>query len=276
LNELASGGSVTRKLVDETFSQLGAADASRQEAQARIDSVKAALNQSQANVESAQADEGTAVARRQVAEANLARAKTLLAYTEIRAPYDGIVTRRRAVTGDYVQPGAGPANQSLVVVCRADMVRIFVDVPELDAALVDKGDAVTVALQALGGKEAPAAVTRTSWDLDPANRSLRVEIDLPNEGLLLRPGMYATANIVLEERTDVLTLPATAIVREGKNTYCCQVVNTRIQRTPIELGLRSGKDYEVVSGLRGDETVVQARAENLKEGEPVDVLPPQK
>jgi RND family efflux transporter MFP subunit len=275
VSELATGGSVTKKLVTETASQLGAADAARQEAKARVDSAEAALNQSRSNVDSAKADEGAAAARQGVAEANLARAKTLLAYADIRAPYDGIVTRRHAVTGDYVQPATGGDSQPLLVVCRADVVRTFVDVPELEAAMVDKGDAALVTLQALGGMEVVGKVTRTSWDLEPTNRSLRVEIDLPNEDLLLRPGMYALSSILLGERTDVLTLPVTAVVREGKETFCCLVIEGHIQRTPIELGLRSGKEVEVVSGLKGDETVVLLRPESFKEGEAVELLPAQ-
>jgi multidrug efflux pump subunit AcrA (membrane-fusion protein) len=84
--------------------------------------------------------------------------------------------------------------------------------------------------------------------------------------------MFATASIVLGERSDVLTLPVTAVVREGKGTFCCQVVDGQIQRTRIELGLRSGKEVEVLSGLRGDETVVLLRADSLIEGQPVEIL----
>ena len=115
-----------------------------------------------------------------------------------------------------------------------------------------------------------AKVTRTSWDLDPANRSLRTEIDIENPDLLLRPGMFATVTILLAERADVLTLPVTAIVRDGQDSFCCQVVSSRIQRTPLILGLRSGKEIEVLSGLAGDESVVLLRADALKDGEPVE------
>jgi RND family efflux transporter MFP subunit len=272
VSELASSGSVTRKLVDETLSQFQAAEASRQEALARVVSAKAALQQSQANVESAQADEGAATARRGVAEANLARTKTLLSYTQIRAPYDGIITRRNVDTGHYVQPAAG-SSQPLLVVCRADTVRIFVDVPELEAGMVNKDDAALINLQAIGGKEVQGKVTRTSWDLNPANRSLRTEIDVENPELLLRPGMFASVNILLEERSDALTLPVTAIVRDATGDYCCQVVSGRIQRMPLVLGLRVGKEIEVLSGLQGTEDVVLLRADALKDGEPVELLP---
>jgi membrane fusion protein (multidrug efflux system) len=118
-------------------------------------------------------------------------------------------------------------------------------------------------------------VTRTSWDLNPANRSLRTEIDLPNPDLRLRPGMFVTVSILLAERAEVLTLPVTAIVRDGPDNFCCQVISGRIQRTPLILGLRSGKEVEVLSGLLGDETVVLVRADTLKDNQLVEVLPVQ-
>jgi RND family efflux transporter MFP subunit len=206
-----------------------------------------------------------------VAEANLARAKTLLAYTEIRAPYNGIVTQRHVDTGHYIQPAAA-GSQPLVVVCHADRVRVFVDIPELEAAMVDKNDKATITLQALSGQEFHGNVTRTSWDLDPANRSLRTEVDLPNPELVLRPGMFATVSLLLAERADVLTLPATAVLRGKDGAYCCQVVSGKVQHTPLVVGLRSGKEIEVLSGLSGEETVVLLRADSLENGQSVEVL----
>jgi RND family efflux transporter MFP subunit len=272
VRDLVSGGTVTRKLADETLNQFRAADASRHEAQARVDSAEAAANQSRSNIESAKADLAAARARMRVAEANLKKAQTLLDYSEIRAPYSGIITRRFVDTGHYVQPAAA-GSQPLMVVCHADVVRVFVDVPEMETPLVNTGDAATIQLQSLGAFEVRGEVTRTSWDLDPANRSLRVEIDVPNEQGRLRPGMYATASVLLEERDDVLVLPVAAIVRQGGEAHCCQVINNRIQHTPVKLGLRSGNEIEIVSGLKGTEVVVMLRADTLKAGQPVEILP---
>jgi RND family efflux transporter MFP subunit len=272
INELAASGSVTRKIADETLNQFRAADAARQEAQARVDSAKAALNESQANVENAKADLAAAAARRRVAEANLSQAKTMVNYTQITAPYDGVITRRAIDTRHFVQPPAGDGAMPLLVICAADTVRVFVDVPEMEAPLVDLKDAAAIQLQSLPGVEIQGEVTRTSWDLDPANRSLRVEIDIPNSEGQLRPGMYATASILLAERKEVLTLPVTAMVRDGREAFCYRVESGRVYRTPIQLGLRVGNEVEIVSGLKGNETVVLLRADSLKEAQAVEVL----
>lgn len=278
LTELSQRGSVTQKLVDETLNQLRSAEAASLEASASVAVAKAAREEARANVSQAQADQATAVARQRVAAANLAAADTLLAYLEIRAPFDGVVTRRNVDTGHYVHPAAGSASEPLLVVARTDKVRVFVDVPEMEAALVDgadKPDSAVVRVQSLGGLKFPAAITRTSWSLQASNRSLHTEIDIPNAEGLLRPGMYVTATILLEQRDDVLTLPLAAIVRDGADAWCCCVSSGRIDRRRIELGLRSGNDVEILKGLAADEQVVLARADALQPGQQVEVISPQ-
>jgi RND family efflux transporter MFP subunit len=278
IQSLAAERAVTEKLVDETLSQLRAAEAGQQEAAAHVTAAKAALAEAQAHIQKAEADQGAAAARLRVAQADLARTQTLAAYATIKAPFDGVVTRRNVDTGHYVQPANGGGAKPLVVVARTDVVRVFVDVPELEAPLVDggdRGDTATVSVQALGGREFEARVTRTGWSLDASNRALRTEIDIPNTDGALRPGMYAVATIVLDRRSEAIALPIAALVREGPNTYCCTVESGSIARRPIQLGLRIGEEVEVVSGLDAGQLVVLARAESLKQGQPVEVLPPE-
>lgn len=273
VKQLADSGSVTTKLADETLNQARAAEAAQLEAAARVDSAQAGLAQSEADVEKAGADLRTAEAKLRVAQAQLTQAKTMLGYTEIRAPFEGIVTSRRVDKGHYVQPSGG--TNSLLTVVRAEVVRVFIDVPELEAPLVDAGDVAVITAQADGGRQIEGKVTRTGWTLDAANRSLQTEIDLPNEKGLLRPGMYATASILLDQRDDALAIPVTALVREAGGDFCYCVKDGKTVRTRVALGLRSGSEYEILDGLHGDELVVLAHAESLRDGEPVQVLDPQ-
>ncbi|MEX1230622.1 MAG: efflux RND transporter periplasmic adaptor subunit [Planctomycetaceae bacterium] len=272
IRELADKGSVTPKLADEALNHFRSAEAARAEATAHVESAEAGFHEAQANVSKSQADLVAAQARHRVAEANLKQTKTMLAYAEIKAPFDGVVTRRSIDTGHFVHPASGGSTQPLLVVARSDKVRISVDVPEMEAPLVDKGDTAIVRVQSLRKQEIEAAVTRTSWSLDNANRSLRTEIDVLNDEELLRPGMFATVTILLDERSDVLTLPITAIFRDGPQTSCCCVESGKIERRPIVLGLRSGDEVEVVSGLTGDESIVITRADVLQQGQPVEII----
>ena len=172
VKELAANGSVTQKLADETLNQYRAAEASQHGAAAAVRSAEAAAHEAQANAAKAEADRVAADARVAVAQANLARAQTMLDYATIRSPYDGVVTRRSVDTGHFVQAATTGATP-LLVVARTDKVRIFVEVPEMEAASVDVGDPAVIRPQALPGSDLSAPVTRTSWSLDPANRSLR-------------------------------------------------------------------------------------------------------
>jgi RND family efflux transporter MFP subunit len=273
----ALGRSVTGEIVSAALNRLRAAQAAQQEAAAAVDAARAAQRESEAGVRKAEADLAAAKARHKVSAANLEYSQTMLAYAEIKAPYDGVVTQRHVDTGHYLQPSAA-GGQPLLVVARTDQVRIFVDVPELLAGYVDsgeQGDAAILRVQALPGDEITRPVTRTGWALDPANNSLRTEIDCPNADSQLRPGMYATATIALEERPGALTLPASAIVRDGTRTYCCAVRNGKIVRLPLQLGIRAGDDVEVLSGLESSETVVLARADALQDGQAVEVIEPE-
>jgi RND family efflux transporter MFP subunit len=142
----------------------------------------------------------------------------------------------------------------------------------MEAPLVDPGDRAVVRVQSLRNQELVGTVTRTSGSLNTSNRSMRTEIDIPNQEGLLRSGMYATVTLRLEEHSDVLVLPITAIVRDGDETSCCCVASGQIQRKSIVLGLRSGNEVEVVSGLSGSESIVIAQAESLRPGQKVEVI----
>jgi HlyD family secretion protein len=266
---LAGNGSVTQKLADETLSQFHAAEAASEAAEAAIQSAEAAARQAQANAAKAEADRVASEAHLAVANAELAHAKTMLDYATIRSPYDGVVTKRSVDTGHFVQPAANSA-APLMTVARVDKVRVYVEIPEMESAGVDVGDRASIHLQALPGGDIEFPVTRTSWSLDPANRSLRAEIDIPNEGAKLRPGMYATGAIEMARRENALAIPSTAVVRDGSATLCCVVTEGKVERRPIKLGIRSGPDVEVLEGLSGDEAVVQIRAESLTAGQAVE------
>src|SRR5262249_3913283 len=145
----------------------------------------------QAALAKAKADVSVAEARREVAKADRDHVQTLLQYSKILAPpYDGVVTRRNVNTWDLVQPTPVAKGHPLFVVEQVDPVRVFVNVQEMEAVWVRDGDAALIRPQSLPGQQFKGKVTRNSGALQPQNRTLRTEIDLPNaEGKLL-PGMF--------------------------------------------------------------------------------------
>jgi RND family efflux transporter MFP subunit len=160
-----------------------------------------------------------------------------------------------------------------MVVARTDTVRIFVNVPEMEAPYVDADDPAKIRVQALTASEYDAKVVRSSWSLQESNRSIRVEIDVPNPHGVMRPGMYATATIKLAERENAIVVPAAAIVRDAAGAACMIVDGGKIVRSPVELGLRSGGEIEIVSGIDENQVIVQKQPETLKPGQPVGITP---
>ncbi len=263
----------TGSLLDETRNKLKAAEATQEEVQAQVNSAEAALAEATALLDKARSDVQTATAHIEVARFEAEHAEAMASYRQILAPFDGVVTHRGVDTGHLTTPGA--TGERLFIVARSDVVTITVGVPETDAPFVTPGDQALVRLQALEGKTFEAKVTRTAWALDAETRTLRAEIDLPNVDDVLRPGLYAYATITTEERKDVLTVPATAVVTEGSRSYCVTVANGHAKRKEVELGLSDGMRTEIISGIDGGEMVVEANASALVDGQPVEMNEPQ-
>ncbi len=277
IESLAERGSINEKLVDETRLQLRSAEASIKETEADIRSAEASRDEADAVVVQAEADEAAAQARLQVAQAELARAESLLSYATIVAPFDGVIVRRGVDTGHFVSPADSGQSTPLVVVARTDVVRTFVDVPELEATLVTAGEdgaRAQIRVQGLGGRSLEGHVSRTSGSLDPANRSLRTVIDIDNPAGQLRPGMFATATLTLATRQNAMTLPVAALIRNGDEAHVCKVEDGIVQRVPVTLGLRVGDRFEILSGVTDEDEIVAVRPEVLQDGQEVEVIEP--
>lgn len=279
IQQLVSKGSVTPKLADETSSQFQSAVAAKKETLASIESARAQQREAEAKIVTAEADIEAAKAKLSAAQADVAQAETMLAYTSLVAPFDGVVTARTVHTGHYVQPAGANNNEPLMTIANISKVRVFVNVPESEATWVsagfgasDAGDPVTISSPALPNGKIEARVTRTNLSLDPQSRTLSAEIDLENSDSKIMPGAYVTAKILLEKRDDVWTLPISAIVKSSDGTRCCLVVDGKIKHQPIELGLRVGDEVEVKSGLNGTEAVVLLRSQSLQAGQEVEVI----
>ena len=273
IKELADQKAVTQKLVDEAQNQSRSADAVRKEVAAKITSSRSIIDEKVAGIEQARADLRAAQARLAVAKADEARLEALQKYTTLYAPFDGIVTERTVDTGHLVQPGQTSSDKPLFVVVQADTVRVFVDVPDTDATLVQPKSEATIRVPSLGGEEFKGQVTRTAFVLNPTTRTLRAEIDVPNADGKLRPGLYVYVDLKIAERKDALSLPKSAILSENNQSFCLCVVDGKIVRTPITVGIRAGDDVEIVSGLTGDEQVIATNVSAYREGQAVEVAP---
>jgi RND family efflux transporter MFP subunit len=225
------------------------------------------LDQVHANAEIARADLGVAEANRalaanqvDVAAATVEKIKTLLAYTEIVAPFDGVVARRQVNRGDLVQAATAtrttPSAGSLFTMQRIDTIRVFCDVPENDVPHLHVGDLAMVKPSGFKGQKFVGKVTRFSLRLDPETRNMRTEIELPNLTERLYPGMYAEVSLEMNRRPNALTVPTAAVGSDDNGSFVYTISDNRIARLSVETGLTDNGRIEVTAGLSEDTPVV--------------------
>jgi RND family efflux transporter MFP subunit len=219
------------------------------------------LDEVRANAEIAKADLSVAEANRDlaanqvdVAAATVEKIKTLLAYKQIVAPFDGVVARRLVNRGDLVQVATTatrttPTAGSLFTVQRIDTIRVFCDVPENDVPHVHVGDPAIVKPSGFDGKPFAGTVTRFSRRLDPETRHMRTEIDLSNPDERLYPGMYAEVSLEMDQRPGALTVPAAAVSSDGDGNFVYTITDNRITRLAVKTGLADNGRIEVTEGL---------------------------
>lgn len=242
VGKLVTGGVIDTQTRDETVNQYKAAEATRAEATAKVATADAAVTKAEADRDKATADVVAVGAKLDVSKADARRVDALRGYTRIKAPFDGVVTRRAVNTGDYV---TADGKHGLFAVAKIDPVRVVVSVPEADAGLVEVGQDVRVTLPASVGLSATGKVVRTSWALEPGSRTLRTEVDLPNPDGKLRPGMFVSARLTVELPAE-WAVPAAAV---GK-----------INDEPVLYLVEGGKAVRVVAQPhRGDAQFTQVR-----------------
>lgn len=238
----------------------------------------ASVNQQQPNLV-AQQDLDTAEAKERATAAALAAAKadvekyqTLVSYTQITAPFDGVVTWRYADPGTLIQAGTASNSQALPLVKVSNNYRLRLDFPVSVEYVKDihLGDKVDVRVQSLGGKSFTGIISRFTQKVTDSTRTMITEMEVLNPNLEIIPGMYATVVLNVENRPQSLAIPIQTSPSGGKTKVLVVNANHEIEERPVTLGLETPSRYEVVSGLREGELVVMDNPAQLKPGQKVE------
>jgi len=220
----------------------------------------------QQDVDTAAARDLTAQAAITAAQADVGRYQTLAGYTNIVAPFDGVVTHRSVDQGALVEERSDVLRVS-------DNYRLRLDFPVSVKYVKDirVGDAVDVVVESLNGKKFSGKITRASWRVNDDTRTMTTEIEVANPNLELVPGMYASVAIKVDDRPQALAIPIGA-VPPGESATTVDVVNAQneIEERPVTLGIDTPTQYEVVDGLKEGELVVLGRRSRIKPGEKVE------
>jgi len=206
------------------------------------------------------------------ARAELGRLQVLSEFARVTAPFDGVVTERFVDPGALIQAGANSSGSPLVLVASIGQVRVYISVPEVDVPQVARGVPAKVSLDAFPGKQFTGKVTRFADSLDPQSRTMKTEIDLPNPGHRILPGMFGTVSLELATDPNAVFLPDQSVRQDsGGSKFVYVVENGRLRKVAIQTGQDNGTETQVF-GLRGEEPIVLSGGENLQEGTHVKAM----
>jgi RND family efflux transporter MFP subunit len=200
------------------------------------------------------------------------RLKTMYQYTDITAPFSGVVIKRYANTGSMIQAGISSQTQSMPIVRLAqdDLLRLILPVPITAVPQIHLGQVVDVNVVTLG-RALPGKVTRFADNIQTSTRTMDTEVDVPNPKLTIVPGMYAEVHLHLADREGVLSVPLDAV--EGLDTESEQVYRVGSDHTirivPVKTGITTPTRVEILSGVNAGDVLVVGRHTGMTSGEKV-------
>jgi RND family efflux transporter MFP subunit len=209
-----------------------------------------------------------------VNQAEVAKVKTMMDYTKVTAPFDGVVTKRFADTGSMIQAGTASQTQAMPVVrlSQVQRLRLILPVPEKQTPSVHIGQAVDVIVPSLH-RTFPGRVSRFENKLSLETRSMNTEVDVENPQLTLMPGMYAEVDLVMSQKNNALSVPINAIDMEQGSTDSGRVTvvtpGNRIEVRQVKLGIETANDAQIESGLNEGDMVVIGSRSGLQAGQEV-------
>jgi RND family efflux transporter MFP subunit len=209
-----------------------------------------------------------------VNEAAILRLSTLASFEKVIAPFAGVITARNVDPGDLVTADSPSTGRLMFRLMRTDVLRVFVDVPQVHATATRKGQHAVVYRREEPDRLFTGTVTRTADALDSATRTLRTEVQVANPDNALRPGMYLQVKFTFNREVVPVLVPSAAIVtRTGGPKVGVLDDQEKLHYRPVQLGRDYGAEVEVVAGLKDGETIVVHPGDDLPEGSTVEPLP---
>lgn len=213
---------------------------------------KQALDDAESRYMAAVAQLDLAKAQQAQNDARLQELKFNLQNSVITSPVDGFIGKRNVDPGAMVN-----TNTAIASVVDISRLKLVVNVVEKDLRNVTAGDVGVVEVDAYPGEKFNGKIARVSPVLDPSTRTASIEIEIPNSGNRLKPGMYARISLTVEERKNALLAPKNAVIDfESKRGVWMPSEDRRAQFVPVTLGIEDSDHIEILAGLKeGDRFV---------------------
>ena len=237
-------------------------------------------------------DVDAAYAKYQEATAAVQTLRTMVGYTQIVAPFSGVVTGRFADPGALIRAGGGDfgVNETsglispdategagghrtgggpVLTLAKIDKLRVYVYVPENSCPMIRRGTLAQLRFDEFPGRTFKGDVARYATSLDLATRTMLTEIDIDNPDHLIYPRMYAHVTLDLVRHPDALRVPTSAVSGAGDSAHVLVVRDGRLAEIPVSTGINNGAYVEITSGLKANEMVVRTFSNALTNGEKV-------
>jgi RND family efflux transporter MFP subunit len=207
------------------------------------------------------------------AQANVQRLEQLASFEKIYAPFSGVLTARNVDVGQLINAGSGT---QLFRISAINTLRVYVNVPQIYSQAAVPGTTAKLTLSEFVGQTFTGKVVRTSRAIDPASRTLLVEIDVDNRNGKLLPGAYTEVHMNVHEGVAPLVIPVSALIFRTQGLQVGVVVKgpdgDEAKLVPITLGQDDGSTVQVIQGLDANSKVIQNPPDSLIDKEPVHVV----
>jgi RND family efflux transporter MFP subunit len=196
-------------------------------------------------------------------KANLARLEDVQAYRLVKAPFDGVITLRNVDVGALVNTGS----TLLYRIAQTGTLRTYVNVPQGSVTSVHVGQTARLTVAQLPGRSFRGTVTRMANALDPASRTMLVEVDVPNSDAALLPGAYAEVDLSGTRVNPPLVVPAGAVIFRTDGAQLAVVqADGILHLQKITVGRDYGDRVEILQGVSEGTTIVAAPGDTAREG----------
>jgi len=222
---------------------------------------------------------GTYNANKAIVEADQAAVhqySALVSFEKVYAPFDGVITARNTDIGDLINSGSNAnVKTDLFHVAQPGLLRVYVNVPEEFSQQTKPGLTAELKLAEFPGRTFTGKLVRTAESINYTTRTLLVEVDVNNPSGELLSGAYAEVHFKVPGQASTYIVPVDTLLFRKEGLGVAIVENGRAKLVPVMPGHDFGTSIEIVSGLKGNESVIESPPDSIVTGETVQIASPQ-
>lgn len=208
------------------------------------------------------------------AKANMQYLEVQKAYADITAPFDGVITARNTDVGDLISASSGSnGGSALFEVADTSKIRVYIHVPQTYVPQIDLGTDATIHVPEMPNKAYHASVVASARSVDQQSGTALMQLMVDNVDGGLMPGAYASVELHLKPRSDVLTIPASALMFNSKGlTVATVTTENTVVIKPVAIARDLGRNIEIQSGLQASDKVIVNPPDGVAQGDQVNLV----